>query len=100
MSCLSLFFLFSFRDSYCRVVLLNAPLSRAKSNKAYVVALISQVPYAGNPNLVTDHTYTNLTVATPLAPEEALAAFNGENPNGTWTLTVADDNAGDVGSLN
>jgi hypothetical protein len=24
-------------------------------------------------------------------PEEALSAFNGENPNGVWTLTVRDD---------
>ena len=32
-------------------------------------------------------------------PEEALAAFNGENPNGTWTLTISDDNAGDGGQV-
>lgn len=60
----------------------------------------SQVPYAVNPNLVTDHSYTNLTVATPLTPEEALAAFSGEDPNGTWTLTIVDDSGGDIGSLN
>ena len=39
----------------------------------------------------------NNQTATPLVPEEALAAFNGENPNGTWTLTISDDNAGDGG---
>jgi subtilisin-like proprotein convertase family protein len=58
-----------------------------------------QVPYTTNNGLVTDHAYVNLTLASPLAPEGALAAFNGENPNGTWTITVSDDLAGDGGSL-
>jgi subtilisin-like proprotein convertase family protein len=40
-----------------------------------------------------------MTTATPLAPEEPLGAFIGENPNGTWTLTVADDEAMDLGTL-
>ncbi|MEO8503804.1 MAG: proprotein convertase P-domain-containing protein [Acidobacteriota bacterium] len=59
-----------------------------------------QVPYTANEGLVTDHTYANLTLASPLVPEEALAAFVGEDPNGTWTLTISDDLAGDGGSLN
>ena len=59
-----------------------------------------QVPYTTNNGLVTDHTYVNLTLASPLTPEEALAAFIGEDPNGTWTLTISDDLAGDGGSLN
>src|SRR5436190_10367809 len=58
-----------------------------------------QVPYTTNNGLVTDHAYVNLTTATPLVPEEALAAFIGEDPNGTWTLTVSDDLAGDGGSI-
>jgi uncharacterized repeat protein (TIGR01451 family) len=58
-----------------------------------------QVPYTTNAGLATDHPYVNLTTATPLAAEEALGAFFGENPNGTWTLTVSDDLAGDVGSI-
>src|SRR5262245_45535716 len=58
-----------------------------------------QVPYTTNAGLVTDHPYVNLVTATPLVPEEALAAFRGENPNGTWTLTISDDLAGDGGSL-
>ncbi len=48
----------------------------------------------------TDHTYANLTTATPLTVEEACAAFIGEDPNGTWTLSVSDDAGGDQGSLN
>jgi cysteine-rich repeat protein len=38
--------------------------------------------------------------AVPIAvPEGALGAFIGENPNGIWYLTVADDNFGDSGTL-
>ena len=58
-----------------------------------------QVPYVTNPGIVTDHPYANNTAATPLVPEEALAAFIGENPNGTWTITISDDLAGDGGAL-
>jgi len=58
-----------------------------------------QVPYTTNDGLVTDHAYVNLTLATPLAPEDALTAFRGEDPNGTWTITISDDLAGDGGSL-
>jgi subtilisin-like proprotein convertase family protein len=59
-----------------------------------------QVPYAASVNLVTDHTYVAATVATPLTPEEALSAFIGEDPEGTWTLEVDDTIAGDTGTLN
>ncbi len=58
-----------------------------------------QVPYSTNDGLVTDHAYANLTLASPLVPEEALAAFMGENPNGSWTLTISDDLAGEGGFL-
>src|SRR3954466_10768232 len=34
------------------------------------------------------HPYSNGVTASPLAPEEALGAFIGENPNGTWTITA------------
>src|SRR5204863_955381 len=32
-------------------------------------------------------------------PNNALAAFNGENPNGTWTLTAIDNAGLDTGSI-
>jgi hypothetical protein len=32
-------------------------------------------------------------------PEQLLSLFDGENPNGTWTLRIIDDAAGDVGTL-
>lgn len=58
-----------------------------------------QVPYVNNNGLVTDQLYAVGVVATPLVPEEALGAFIGEDPNGTWTLTISDDAGGDTGSL-
>jgi len=58
-----------------------------------------QVPYTTNNGLATDNAYVNLTTATPLAPEEPLSAFNGDDPRGVWTLTVSDDLAGDGGSI-
>jgi subtilisin-like proprotein convertase family protein len=59
-----------------------------------------QVPYMTNDGMVTDHAYVNMVVATPLTPEEPFAGFIGDEPNGTWTLTVGDIAGGDVGSLN
>ncbi len=50
-------------------------------------------------NMVTDTTYVNLVPEVTLTPEEALAAFNGEDPNGDWTLTINDDAGGDMGIL-
>jgi uncharacterized repeat protein (TIGR01451 family) len=58
-----------------------------------------QVPYTTNDGLATDHAYANLTLASPLVPEEAMGAFIGEDPNGTWTITISDDRASDGGSL-
>ncbi|MGH2592957.1 MAG: proprotein convertase P-domain-containing protein [Anaerolineae bacterium] len=59
-----------------------------------------QVPYTSNNGLVTDQVYVNLTTASPLAPEEAMGAFVGEDPNGVWALTISDDAAADGGTLN
>ncbi|MEO8460902.1 MAG: proprotein convertase P-domain-containing protein [Dokdonella sp.] len=59
-----------------------------------------QVPYTANNGLVTDQTYAVGVLASPLVPEEALAAFIGQDPNGTWTLTLSDDAALDTGALN
>lgn len=58
------------------------------------------VPQTANNGVVSDHTFADLTTASPLVPEEALAAFIGENPNGDWTLTINDDTAGSGGALN
>ena len=55
---------------------------------------------ANPPGPATDNVYANAVVETPLVPEEALAAFIGEDPNGTWTISVFDDAGQDVGTLN
>ncbi len=54
------------------------------------------------PGPVTDVQYFNAVVESPIVPEQPLDAFYGENPNGTWTLTVKDDaaNPGGIGILN
>lgn len=52
-----------------------------------------------NDGLVTDHNYVPGVVASPLVPQEALAAFIGDNPTGSWTLTVTDRSPDDVGLL-
>jgi subtilisin-like proprotein convertase family protein len=56
------------------------------------------IPFAAS-KLVVDTTYTNLVVKPLLAPEEPLAAFIGEDPNGAWTITISDDTGGDSGNL-
>lgn len=48
---------------------------------------------------VTDYVFTNGTAALTLAPEGRLSAFRGENPNGVWTLRIADDAQGNLGAL-
>jgi uncharacterized repeat protein (TIGR01451 family) len=58
-----------------------------------------QVPYTANNGVVTDHTYANLVLASPLVVEESMGAFMGEDANGTWTLTISDDFSGDGGNL-
>lgn len=49
---------------------------------------------------VGDYTYANNVVVPTMSPEEAMGAFIGEDPNGTWTLTIVDDASGDAGALN
>jgi subtilisin-like proprotein convertase family protein/outer membrane protein OmpA-like peptidoglycan-associated protein len=58
-----------------------------------------QVPYSTNPGMTSDNPYANNQPVAALTPEQALASFAGENPNGTWTLTISDDLAGDGGTL-
>jgi subtilisin-like proprotein convertase family protein len=48
---------------------------------------------------VTDHAYVGDVVASPLVPQDALASFMGDDPNGTWTLTVVDADPVGVGHL-
>jgi subtilisin-like proprotein convertase family protein len=57
-----------------------------------------QVPYTANSGMVTDRSGGG--TAPRLTPEEGLSAFVNENPNGTWRLTVSDDQAGDGGTIN
>lgn len=58
------------------------------------------LPYSSNPFLVADANYQDGVTQSPLAPEEGLNTFIGEEPEGTWTLTVSDDSAENSGQLN
>ena len=40
------------------------------------------------------------TLTTPVRPQNSLAQFVGENPDGEWTLLIADDQFDEVGKLN
>src|SRR6185295_14807268 len=55
---------------------------------------------ADSANVSTDYAYVNLAVAPNMQPEGGFDRFLGENANGVWTLTIVDDAAVDVGSLN
>lgn len=46
---------------------------------------------------VTDSPYANNVIVTPVQPEEAMGAFIGENPTGTWQLLIVDDSLGGTG---
>jgi subtilisin-like proprotein convertase family protein len=51
-------------------------------------------------NSVTTYGYVNGVAAPDLRPEQGFnALFRGENPNGTWTLTITDDAGADIGTL-
>ncbi len=58
-----------------------------------------EAPYTTNDGLVTDHNYVAGALASPLVPQEPLAAFAGDNPNGLWTLTVVDTDTTDAGLI-
>ena len=49
---------------------------------------------------MSEAVFANLVTETPLTVESALGAFVGEDPNGTWTLTIGDEAALDTGSVN
>ena len=58
----------------------------------------TQTPNAAS-NVATDRTYTASTPVATLVPEEAMAAFIGENPNGIWTMQIFDDTSANTGSF-
>lgn len=59
-------------------------------------------PASGTYRPVDDGTSDDFPAPGPgtiLQPSPTLADFNGEDPNGTWSLYVVDDAAGDAGSI-
>lgn len=73
------------------------------------VRLINRVGVGGdnftNTTLDDDFAFNPISGGTApfsstFAPSNPLSAFNGQNPNGVWTLTVSDNAANDTGTLN
>lgn len=54
---------------------------------------------ANPPGPVTDNGFVNNLEEDPLVIENALAAFDGLDSGGTWTLVVKDDTPGNTGTL-
>jgi len=90
----------------------NADLDITLTSPAGTTVLITSDNAGGNDDVfdgtvwddqggipVTDYVFTNGVAAPTLVPEGALSIFNGEDPNGIWTLTVTDDANGDAGTL-
>ena len=50
-------------------------------------------------NIVGATFSTTLPTPASMVPEGALGAFIGENPNGVWTISIADTEAADEGTL-
>ena len=48
---------------------------------------------------ISEAVFANLVTETPLTVESVLGAFVGEDPNGTWTLTIVDEAGLDTGSV-
>lgn len=81
------------------------------SPEGTVVTLIDRMGSGGTqgPNFVgtilDDEAASSIQSATTgpftgsFTPASALSAFDGENPNGTWTLRVRDDYIGDTGTI-
>lgn len=57
-----------------------------------------------NPTTLDDQAASSIIEAevfyVEYRPEGLLSSFNSQDPNGTWTLEITDDAAGDVGILN
>ena len=51
----------------------------------------------GNPSLSTITSISGQTVTGTFTPDSPLSAFDGQDPNGQWLLTISDRAAADVG---
>jgi len=75
----------------------GVPALRFGCDGADIVATLDDAAASPVENECAD---TTPTINGTFSPNEALAAFNGEDLNGTWTLTAIDSAAPDPGTLN
>ncbi|MFN0112324.1 MAG: proprotein convertase P-domain-containing protein [Blastocatellia bacterium] len=84
------------------VTIINRPGGSGNSGKNFCQTLLDDD--AANVQSISSIASNGPTPQGPpytgvFKPANALSAFDGENPNGTWTLTVTDSVAGDSGSV-
>jgi uncharacterized repeat protein (TIGR01451 family) len=77
----------------------NTGGTRSNLNVLFDSALATSV----NTHSAINDTATTTTIAPPyqrsFAPVQSLNAFNGQNANGTWTLSICDSTGGNVGTF-
>ncbi len=74
-------------------------LSRGGTRENYCTTLLNDD--GGDPNISTLTSVTGMPAMGNFTPETTgpLSTFDGQNPNGTWTLNVSDNAGIDTGSL-
>lgn len=83
-------------------------VTSVQSPRGTIVELFSTVNGGSNPSgvfILDDEAAANISTSGPTpgtyTPQSALLSdFDGENANGTWTLTIRDQFGGDIGTLN
>ncbi len=84
------------------VTIINRPGGSGNSGKNFCQTVLDDD--AANAISINNITSTGLPPQGPpytgtFKPSNPLSAFDGENPNGTWTLTVIDGSIGDTGNV-
>lgn len=77
------------------VTLMNRPGGTANGGNHFCQTLLNDA--ATNP--IQGITLGGAPYSASFTPNSPLSAFNGQNPNGTWNLRVADLRTGDTGTL-
>lgn len=79
-----------------RLIVLPGGANGASSGNNFCNTILDD---EGGGTSIQNITVTGNPYSGTFIPAESLSAFRGENPNGTWTLNVADVVASDVGNV-
>lgn len=82
------------------VQLITPDTSGAGNDDDYNIELSDEFGVTVNTGIHNDvNDVTEPPYEFEVSPNNALSAFDGENPNGTWTLKICDDYAGETGQF-